>query len=229
VERKNIVIIGAGGFGRELLDILDACNAAGQDYGVLGYVVDSQYSLPGTVVNSKPVLGGFDWLSEHASEVYAVCGVGLPQLRLRLVERAQERGVRFCSVIHPAAIVTRWVTIGEGVVIAAGCIVTNGIRIGNHVHINLSCTIGHDAVLEDFVTLAPGVHVSGNVTLSAGCYVGTGANIIDKMRVGEWSTVGAGSTIFKDVSPNSTVVGVPGRTIVTRETGWHLRSTNHEG
>jgi sugar O-acyltransferase (sialic acid O-acetyltransferase NeuD family) len=229
VERKKIAIIGAGGFGRELLDIFDACNAAGQDYEVLGYIVDSQYSLPGAVVNNKPVLGDFDWLAEHAGEVYAVCGVGLPQFRLRLVRRAQERGVRFCSIIHPTAIITRWVTIGEGVVIAAGCILTNRIHIGNHVHINLSCTIAHDAALEDFVTLAPGVHVSGKVRLSTGCYVGTGANIIEKMHVGEWSIVGAGSTVFDDVSPNSTVIGVPGRVIITREEGWHLGDLDHEG
>jgi acetyltransferase EpsM len=80
-------------------------------------------------------------------------------------------------------------------------------------------------VFEDFVTLAPGVHISGNVTLSQGCNVGTGANILEKINVGSWSTVGAGSTIVRDVPSNTTVVGVPGRVIKKREGGWHL---NHE-
>jgi acetyltransferase-like isoleucine patch superfamily enzyme len=77
--------------------------------------------------------------------------------------------------------------------------------------------------LEDFVTMAPGVHVSGNVCLGEGCYVGTGANIIDKKRLGKWSIVGAGSMIISDVPANSTVVGVPAKVIKMREDGWHMQ------
>ena len=220
---RNIVIIGAGGFAREVLDIYEACNKAGQDDEVLGYIVEPQYSSPGRVFNDKPVLGDFDWLAEHAQEIYAICAVGTPQLRLRLVKFAEERGVRFCSVIHPTALLTKWVNIGEGVVITAGCILTNQINIGNHVHVNLDCTIGHDVVIDDFVTLAPGVHVSGKVKLSTGCYIGTGTNIIDNIHIGKWSIVGAGSTIVRNVPANTTVVGIPGKVIKTRDSGWHLR------
>jgi sugar O-acyltransferase (sialic acid O-acetyltransferase NeuD family) len=223
MRKRKIVILGAGGFAREVLDIFEACNKVGQDYDVLGYVVESRYGSTGTVFNDKPILGDFDWLSRYAKEVYAICAVGAPQLRLRLVRFAKERGLRFCSIIHPTAVLTRWVTIGEGVVITAGCVLTNQIHIGNHVHVNLDCTIGHDAVLDDFVTLAPGVHVSGKVALSTGCYIGTGSNIIDNVHIGEWSIVGAGSTIVKDVPANTTVVGVPGRVIKTRNSGWHLK------
>ena len=87
-------------------------------------------------------------------------------------------------------------------------------------HLNLDCTIGHDVVMADFVTLAPGVHVSGWVTLEEGCYVGTGANIIERNTIGAWSIVGAGSTIIRDVPKNTTVVGTPGNVIKTREDGW---------
>ena len=109
--------------------------------------------------------------------------------------------------------------------ITAGSILTNQIRIGNHVHINLDCTIGHDAILQDFTTLAPGVHVSGNVAFGHGCYVGTGANILEKLHIGEWSIIGAGSTITKDVPANTTVVGLPGIVVKTRESGWQVKST----
>lgn len=221
--RKRVVIIGAGGNGREILDLLDACNMASQTYEVLGYVVDPQYASSGTIVNDKPVLGGFDWLAKHRSEVWAICSVAAPELRFRVVSRAKELGVRFCSAIHPAAMLTKWVTMGEGIVVTAGCILTNQICLGDQVQLNLACTISHDAVLEEFVTLAPGVHVAGLVTLSKGCYIGTGANIIDRVCVGEWSIVGAGSTIIRDVPPNTTVVGVPGRVIDTREPGWYLK------
>jgi sugar O-acyltransferase (sialic acid O-acetyltransferase NeuD family) len=220
---QNIVILGAGGFAREVLDVFEACNAAGQDFEVQGYIVEPPYGSPGTMVNDKPILGGFDWLEQHADQIQAICAVGDPALRFRFIRQAKQSGVRFCSVIHPTAVLTRWVTIGEDVVITAGCILTNQIRIGNHVHVNLDCTIGHDAVLDDFVTLAPGVHVSGKVVMTTGCYVGTGANINGKIHIGEWSIIGAGSTIVKDVPPNTTVVGVPGQVIKTREPGWHLR------
>lgn len=218
----QVAIIGAGGFAREVLDVFDACNLAGQDYEVLGYIVDAKYGTPGTIVNAKPVLGGFDWLASHAKDVYVTCAIGAPELRRALVRRAAEVGARFVTVIHPTAILTSWVEIGEGVIITAGCIFTNQIRIGNHVHVNLDCTIGHDVVMGDFVTLAPGVHVSGNVRFSEGCYVGTGANLIEKISVGEWSMIGAGSAIVREVPANTTVVGMPGKVLKTREAGWHL-------
>jgi sugar O-acyltransferase (sialic acid O-acetyltransferase NeuD family) len=219
---KKIVIIGAGGFGREVLDIIDACNQVEEIYEPLGFIVDPQYSTPGTIINNKPILGGFDWLEKHADEIYVTCAVGPSHLRYQLIQRATELNCRFINLIHPSAIMTRWVTMGAGVIITAGCIMTNQIQIGNHVHVNLDCTVGHNAILQDFVTLAPGVHVSGNVTLGTGCYVGTGANIIEKLKIGDWSIIGAGSAIIGNILPNTTVVGIPGKVIKEREPGWHL-------
>jgi len=219
---KRIAIIGAGGFAREVLDIFDAVNAIEPRYEVLGFIVDPEYGKPGEIVNGKPILGAFDWLAEN-NDVLCLCAVGAPEHRFKLVRRAIEVGARFCSVIHPSVIRSQWLEIGEGTIITAGCILTNQIKIGNHVHLNLDCTIGHDAVLHDYTTLAPGVHISGNVVLQEGCYIGTGANIIEKKTIGAWSIVGAGSTITKDVPPNTTVVGVPGRVIKTRPEGWHLQ------
>ena len=92
--------------------------------------------------------------------------------------------------------------------------------IGDHVQINTNSTIGHDSKLMDFVTLSPGAHISGNVLLNLGCYVGTGANIIEKLIIGEWSIIGAGATVIRDVEPNTTVVGVPAKIIDKRMKGW---------
>ena len=220
---RSVVIIGAGGFARETLDVIDAANSDELRYDVLGYIVDPEYGSPGTLVNELPILGGFDWLEAHASEVFAICGVGASHHRHHLIRRAEALGCEFFSVVHPRAILTRWLELGRGVVVTAGCILTNKIQVGDHVHLNLDCTIGHDATIGDYVTLAPGVHVSGNVTVGDGSYVGTGTNIIEGLQIGEWSTIGAGSTVIEDVPPNTTVVGVPGRVIKEREVGWHLR------
>jgi sugar O-acyltransferase (sialic acid O-acetyltransferase NeuD family) len=225
-ERKmeKIAIIGAGGFGREVLDIIDACNQIKPIYKPLGFIVDPIYAKPGEIVNDLPILGGFDWLEQHAGDVFITCGVGPSHLRYQLIQRAKAINTRFINLIHPSVIKTRWISMGEGVIITAGCILTNQIMIGDHVHLNLDCTIGHNSVLQDFVTLAPGVHVSGNVQLETGCYIGTGANIIEKLVIGEWSIIGAGSTIINNVPPNTTVVGNPGKIIKERIPGWHLQS-----
>lgn len=218
----DVAIIGAGGFAREVLDVFDAVAADGGSFNVLGFIVDAEYGAPGTEINGKPILGGFDWVAKHGSTVRLICGVGAPQHRIKLVRRAEANGGRFVSVVHPNVTMTRWIEMGEGVVITAGCVLTNQIRIGHHVHLNLLTTVGHDAVLGDFATTAPGVNLSGNVSLGEGAYIGTGANVIEKTTVGAWSIVGAGATVIKDVPPNTTCVGSPAKVIKERPDGWHL-------
>ena len=218
---RKIAIIGAGGFACQLLDFVDACNRLEPRYEILGYIVEPAYGEPGLAANGFTILGDFDWFERYQGEVLAISAVAAPEVRIRLVERAKELGVRFCNVVDPTAILTRHMFIGEDVVLGTGCIVNFQSRIGSHVHVNLQCTIGERVVLEDFVTLAPAVHLSGDVTVGMGANIGTGANIIEKVRIGEWSVIGAGSTIIRDVPPNTTVVGVPGKVIKTREAGWY--------
>lgn len=218
---QKVAIIGAGGFGREVLDILEACSASHPIYDVVGFIVEEGFGSVGTLVDDRPILGYFDWIRRHADDVLFVCAVGAPQHRRRLVHLAERCGAKFASLIHPTAVVTSRVSIAPGAIITAGCILTNNIRVGSHVHINLSCTVGHDSILQQFTTLAPGVHVSGNVTISEGAYIGTGASIIEQINIGEWSVVGAGAVVVRDVPRDSTAVGVPARVIKTRNAGWH--------
>lgn len=226
---QRIVIIGAGGAARGIFDTVAAINAvaAGKlvapTYEVAGFIVDAEHAAPGILVDGRPVLGGFDWLRDHADEVQAVCGVGTPESRAKLVERAVALGVSFCTVIHPAAVFGRPAAIGQGTWIGPGTVISHEVRIGQHVSISANCTIGHDVVIEDFVTVAPGVHVAGNVTLEEGAFVGIGASIVQRRRVGAWSVVGAGSAIMRDVPPDMVVVGVPARVVKPRPPGWQLR------
>lgn len=220
--RQPVAIIGAGGFARETLDVFDALRSDGVRVEVLGFIVDPEYGSAGTVVNDLPILGGFDWVAEHARSVDFICGVGAPEVRRGLVQRAIERGATFASVTHPTVAMTRWVEVGRGSIITAACVLTNQIRIGDHVHLNLDCTVGHDVNIDDFVTVAPGVHISGKVQLGEGAYIGTGASVIEGRRIGGWSVVGAGAVVVGDVPENATVVGVPGRVIKTRPPGWQF-------
>jgi sugar O-acyltransferase (sialic acid O-acetyltransferase NeuD family) len=219
---EKVVIIGTGGFGREVLDVLEAVNQVETRYEILGFITEPGFQNPGELINDKPVLGYYDWLEQNKGQVKAICGVGAPATRLRLIRQAEQMGVQFFSVIHPRAILTRWVKLGTGSIITAGCILTNNITIGEHVHLNLDCTVGHDVVIEDCVTVSPGVHISGNVRLKEGSFIGTGANLIEGKTVGRWAVVGAGSVVVKDVPANSTAVGIPAAVIKTRQPGWHL-------
>jgi sugar O-acyltransferase (sialic acid O-acetyltransferase NeuD family) len=191
------------------------------EYDVLGFIVQSQFGKPGDIVNDQPILGDFSWFESNAAgDVYAICALGEPYHRRHIVETLRRTGVRFCTVIHPSVMMTRWITMGVGVYLGQGSMLADQVRIGNYVSIVGASTIGHDVVLEDFATITHGVHVSGKVTIREGSYIGVGANIIDKVSIGAWSVVGAGTTIVKDVPENSTVVGVAGKVIKTRPAGW---------
>lgn len=218
----RVVILGAGGFARETLDVFDAINQHGPAaYDVVGFVSEVE-SDHGRELNGKPVLGGFDWFESGSDrrQVSVICGVGSPAVRHRLIDRARARGLSFASAIHPRATATRWVRFGTGVVVTAGVVLTNQITVGDHVHLNLNVTVGHDTTIGDFCTLAPGVHVSGNVTLGAGTEIGTGAVILQKLSLGAWSVVGGGAVVTQDLPGNCTAVGIPAKVIKTRAEGW---------
>jgi sugar O-acyltransferase (sialic acid O-acetyltransferase NeuD family) len=198
---------------------VDAINAVSPRFDMLGFIVDAQYGRAGDLVNEKPILGDFTWLARY-SDVWVVCGIGASDLRRRMVLRAAKLGVNFATLVHPEALLTKRISIGAGTVILARSSFSNNVRIGSHVHVSLHCTIGHDAVLDDFASLAPGCHISGNVHVMEGANLGTGANVIEKRTIGRWSIVGAGSTVVKDVPADSTVVGVPAQVIKERPSGW---------
>lgn len=221
---QKIVILGAGGHAREVLDVVEAVNQESPRFEMLGFVVEPGFEQPGTLINDTPVLGYFDWLAENKHDVKAVCGVGFSAPRWRVVQKAVQIGVEFVNLVHPQAILTRWVEMGTGVIITAGCILTNQIKIGDHVHLNRRANLSHDNLLEDFVTVSPGVNLSGSVTLRQGSFIGTGASIIEGKTVGAWSRVGAGAAVIEDVPANATAVGVPAKVVATRPDGWYKRA-----
>lgn len=216
---ERVLVLGAGGFSREVLDVVLAKRAAGEELEPLGFVDDSRDSW-GTRLNGFLVLGGLDWLeSQKDEQIRVICGIGNPAARKGMVSRAKDIGASFTNLVHPSAVMTEFVTMGSGVVVTAGCILTNQITIGNHVHLNLGATVGHDCQIADLCTIAPGVHLSGNVRLGEGCDIGTGAVILQGVTIGQWSIVGAGAVVTKDIPPHTTSVGVPAKVIRRRDAG----------
>jgi sugar O-acyltransferase (sialic acid O-acetyltransferase NeuD family) len=224
IEMKKIVIIGSGGFGREVLDLIHTINKSENLYEPVGFIVDPEFGSPGTFVNDLPILGGFDWLLDNISKVFVVVAVGKPNLRFQIINRIADLNVRFINLIHPwtREYISKYVSIGEGVILN-GCQISNRTKIGNHVYIHAFSGVGHDTVVSDFVTIGPGVFVDGNVNIGTGCFIGTGSNILPNLSIGEWSVIGAGSAISKNIPANSTAFNAPPRILGQQEPGWHLK------
>lgn len=216
---QKVVIIGASGFGREVLDIFLAENKVSPKWEILGFI-DEDPRLKGKVINDYPVLGSFDWFEKiDTDDVRVIVAIGDNKVRKKVVNKAKSLNLKFCNAIHPNAIMTPFTSLGEGVIITAGVILTNQIKIGNHVIINLNATVGHDVVIEDFVNINPGVHINGNNRIKEGAYIGSGAVTIQNITIGRWSIIGAGAVVIEDIPEKVVAVGVPAKPIKSLEKG----------
>ena len=215
----RVVIIGAGGHAREVLDILLACRRNGDDIEPLGFI-DENPDNHGHVLDGLPVLGDFRWFEGvDCTDIEVICAVGTPQVCCKLVQQAQRLGLRFASAISPQACISPQARIGQGVMIFPNVIVNTGAVIGDHVTLNVAVTVSHDTIVGDFCNINPGAHLAGNVTVGEGCYIGMGANVIQNITIGSWSIIGAGAAVIRDIPPHVTAVGVPARVIKIREGG----------
>lgn len=212
----DLVIYGTGGFARELHQIVEDIDEVASRWRFLGFI-DDDAGRRASKVHDHPVLGDASWLTAHPGTHVAI-GIGSPEVRRQIVRsiELEHPTTRFATLVHPRAWVGSRITVGSGSVVAAGCLLTTDLRVGDHVIVNLGCTIGHDATLEDFVTLAPTVNVSGGVRVGEGAEVGTGAAIIQGIHIGRWSVAGAGSVLIRDVPADVTVVGNPARVVKQR-------------
>lgn len=211
---EDIVVIGAGGFGRETLDVIEAAVREGDSLHLLG-VVDAgprEVDLQRLAARGIAFLGSDDeWLSTASRDVRFIVAIGDPGIRERVADRFAEAGLRARSVIHPRAVVGSQAMIGDGVVIAAGVQVSTNVSLGHHVHLNPGSIIGHDASLKEFVSVNPGAVVSGAVEVGARALIGAGAVVLQGLHVGDGATVGAAACVTRDVSPGVVVKGVPAK------------------
>lgn len=210
---KELYIVGAGGFGREILWLVQRINEHAPTWKFSGFIDDNE-ELHGLIRDGYPVLGGCDYLQKLTNDVWVVIAVGAAQVKKKIVEKLEQcLNIKFATLIDPSVLLSDSVSIGEGSIICAGSVLTVDVEIGNHVAINLNCTVGHDAVLQDYTTVYPGVHISGNVSVGQCVELGTGSQIIQGKKIENNIVVGAGSVVTKDLAEQGTYVGVPVRRV----------------
>ncbi len=214
--KQKLVIFGAGGLAREVLWVAREMNREREVFEILGFIDDDSDSH-GKILDEAPVLGGFDWLEEHiANDMRGIIGIGNTLVRKKIHLRARELGLSFANVIHPLAQLSKYVEMGAGIVITAGNVLTTQIELHDQVFLNLSCTVGHDTIIEPYANCAPGCNISGSVHLKTGAQLGTGVKVIQGASIGEWTTVGAGSVVIRDLPANCVAVGVPAKVIKSK-------------
>ena len=206
-----LVIVGAGGHGRELLSLIEAVNCASERYELLGFLDDGTPDAELLGRLGLRHLGPINTLESLPRDVAYLLGLGSPLHRRRIVDLAGGWARRAVTAVHPTAVVGSDVRMAEGVVVAAQTSVTTNVDLGKHVHLNVAVSVAHDVAIGDYATLSPGSRVSGNVAIGAGATLGTGAVVLPGVRVGADAVIGAGAVVTRDVATGATVAGVPAR------------------
>lgn len=213
---NRIVIVGAGGFGREVLTLIrDINEATPTTWDFVGFLA-AEAPDPSMLRRIDATYLGSDTDEQLLASLHGchcVVAIGSSSVRRDVTARMLTAGLVPATLVHPSAVIGEDVELGGGTVICAGSVLTTNIRLGAGVHVNLLCTVGHDCVLGDFATLAPGVLISGNVTLADGVYMGTNSSTIQGVSIERTTTVGAGAVVTRNVGEGLTVVGAPARPI----------------
>ncbi len=210
---KNIVIIGAGGFAREVQWLIEDINKVYNEWNIIGFL-DKDIDTKDKMLNGNIIIGDFKDIKEmYLENLYYVCCIADNELRKKLVSHAEKLNMIPATLIHPSVIMSEFVEIGKGSIICAGTILTVNIEIGEYSIINLDCTIGHDTIIENYTTILPSVNISGGVIVEKLVTIGTGSFLIQNIKIGKKSYIGAGSVVISDVPENVTVVGSPARIV----------------
>ena len=206
----DLVIIGAGGHGKVVLDIV---RAAGRDEAVA--FLDADPALAGTAVGGVPVLGAINVLPKLRGQGVrtAIVAIGDNRTRLQYARHLVEQGFELATAVHPTAFVSPTARFGRNVVVAPQAAVVTEATIGDSVIVNTSAVVDHECEIGAGVHVGPGAHLGGRVRVGEGAFVGLGANILQCRTIGAFATVGAGAVVREDVPDGATVVGVPARVV----------------
>lgn len=208
---QDLIIVGASGFGREILQYIEDINAVKQTWNFIGFIDDNTRALDG-ISQGRNII---DTIHGHEPKdgVMYVCGLALPKVKKKIVIMLKERGARFATIIHPTSRISKYSKIGEGCIITPNSNVNTDAIVGDFVSV-LASGIGHDARVGSFSTLSGHVSVNGHVEIGDEVYVGCGALIAPSKKIGNGATIGIGSVVISNVKENTTVFGNPAKKLI---------------
>jgi sugar O-acyltransferase (sialic acid O-acetyltransferase NeuD family) len=209
-KMKNLVIVGASGFGREILQWVKDCNENGQSWKVKGFIDDNAQALD-SIHCDKEIIGSIKSYEVQEDDYFAIA-IAIPRTKKTVIELLSARGAKFATIIHPSAIIGEYCTLGEGLIVTPRAKISPNVTIGNFVTI-LGSGIGHDAVISDYCTITGNCSINGHVELGEGAFIGSNACIAPGKRIGAWAYVGMGSMVISNVKPGTKVMGNPAKKI----------------
>ncbi|MEN6623777.1 MAG: acetyltransferase [Smithella sp.] len=203
---KNILIVGAGGFGREVL-FWAKDTFCPLSYNIKGFIVST---LDNTLTALPLPIFNEETYSININDYFLVA-IGDPDIKKKAYNTLNLRGANFISLIHPSSIVLPTVKIGSGVIICPHSVISDNVILEDFTSINLNVTVGHDAIIKSFSTLSPHVSIGGKSTIGSLCLIGSNASVSPKVILGDKSRVTANSFVCHNTSIGSLVIGVPGK------------------
>jgi UDP-perosamine 4-acetyltransferase len=206
----DVILIGAGGHGRVVLDIL----RAGGVHNPIGFL-DADPELAGQSINGVPVLGQINLLPKLKTQKIrgAIISIGDNHARRSYAQKLAAQGFELLNAVHPASHVSGTAKLGRNVVVAAGAVICTDARLGDSVIVNTAAVIDHECEIGQAAHICPAAALAGRVRVGEECFIGLGCRIIQCIRIGDRATVGAGAVVIEDVCEDATAVGVPARVI----------------
>ena len=210
---KKIVLIGAGGFGREVASIIEVLNKVKPTYELLGFLDDGSQYHEGMMINDYPWLGNRNWIIDHKDDVVCTCCIGNPKIKKIIQEELTEKGVTFETIVAYGGFIGPHTRIGAGCVFYGGVMLSVNCSIGDGVVLNQMVNIGHDVVIGDYTTIMPMSGISGGCKIGQEVRIGGHVFVIPGKKIGDGATVAAGSIVFSNVKGGTTVLGNPAKRI----------------
>lgn len=209
----RLVIIGCGGFGREVHDVVDAIVRQGGNLELLGFVDDNPSVDNRILVEERRsrILGPLSWLDSMSGDTSYVIGIGNPQVSARIDRDMSRRRLTALTLVHPDATLGWNVRLSPGAIICAGARLSTNIQVGRHVHVDRNCLIGHDSQIGDYTVMFPGAAVAGTVQVGPRNLLGTHSTIIHQITTGSDATLAAGAVLVKNMPSHTVAKGVPAR------------------
>jgi len=205
--KNDIVIIGSGGFAKEVRMLIRHINQAEEVWNFLGYIDNDL----GTKIGDDVVFNNDSWLQSVDKEIFAIIGIGNPSVKKKIADRlSTNNNIKFPNLIHPNA-TGDWprISFGKGNVVCSSCCFTTDITIGDFNAFNLCTTLGHDAVVGDYNVINPSTNLSGKVSIGDENLIGTNTAVLEDINISSNVIIGAGSTVIRNIEGAGTYVGSP--------------------